>query len=153
MFHLYFPCHTSSRVTRQYPALNGPGQCLLKFASSLAIFAVSVHGLLVRLSSCCPCPANASMFHRRASHKCPCEILFPTTWRVKDVMVQNDQVEQMEKQLVCALLSLTDDWVTLSHSVTPPHVLFILCHIFCFYCNVLLITETAFFWQIVNIDM
>ena len=46
----------------------------------------------------------------------------PTTWRVKDVNVQNGQVEQMEIQLVCPPLSPTDDWVTLSHFVTP-HVI------------------------------
>lgn len=55
--------------TRQYPALNGPGQCLLKFVSSLAIFAVSVDSIPVHLSSCRSCPAAASMFLRRASHK------------------------------------------------------------------------------------
>jgi hypothetical protein len=103
---------------RQYPGLNGSGQCLLKFVSSLAIFAVSVHGIPVHLSSCRSCPATASMFLRRASHKFLCDFFSPnTTWRLKDANVQNGQVEQMQIQLVCPLLSLTDDWVTLSHSV------------------------------------
>jgi hypothetical protein len=104
----------------------GPGQCFLIQVSGLLTYTAA--GGLRKSQSC---PATASIFLRRAGHKCLCEILFPPHEARR--MKCSEQPDLTDGKTALLSISMSDSWwVAISHSLlyplipydgyNPPHV-------------------------------
>jgi len=154
-FHAYFPCYTSHRAHTTTSQLGWTRPVLIEAGNQ----SVDVH----RSSGWSPYRSLLLLFlsnrfwhvPQKGESKISVWNFLPTTWRKKDVTVQNSHIEQMEKQLFCPLPYLTANWVTVSCSVTLihiTHVMVIIFQIFWLYRIALFIKEISFLWQIMNVS-